>query len=865
MTGYVALPLSEHYSSQDPNLFDKMGPMRFPILDSALELGYGTYWTVSRMRYPTNSDQLAAAKALISGRPFKETVDPDGVVYHQPVDAAPMNNIVIANANKLRITIVRGDFNLVEMGLHIYQDACEDEEGNIKILPGKESKRIKAFTRPFRIHTRRNQLNVLVVDPRTDGLPDHLHAQKDSLYDGASLISDRIVDECISNLCYSDNKYFQYDSAKKWFGNQKVFNGVLIGNLVDVETGRNLKSMGKGQYIRTTLPEGIDVITSKENLKNEIVGYEIAWVGIEPQTAKAAREDQQTVTNHWHFCTAKDAQERLAISAKESIDHVFSGKFRKSTSELVYVPNAEREGPYNHTSFNNLLAWRVNNFMLHGGSYLDSPWLTEKVANLWTKKLGYQTPRWETTLKIPILNGIRAQVVCKSLIDLFKDWSDEHRKENTDIEDGQIRWFAPLKMAYVSDNDWIETVIPSHGGCDQDDFFSIRWFTETSTQLKKVIINRSPNARGEYSVWNYVKGDWYQSYTVDGKKKSFPKMDIEQLPTQILEAIDNQIVQYLPLPSQSAIKPDTFKVEFSKTSCFADIEESMEIEGGYGQYELVVRARNSTDQFSFDSIAINSEDAVDAFAQVGTVEDREFILQDRDRVKENLLIDGHPIDSYIIGRIGIDQKYVQPNYNGPIATVKHSSAKVIQAYKNQVSQKVSQLTEPSFVAELGDNEHYYVALDLLKFSRNRMWQNNSSSTTPDERQVVESANVDQGDMLVQWVDEYANGNLHVRHAFMLAFWHACWTKPTSHGKITDQPIFGTGLFDYLVEAMVYYGLLNKPKLTSLGNIVHEPSFVEYKGNKIFECVCVKCDKEVDVDFKHLHRYHEADGICKKCR
>ena len=148
MANYIALSLSEHYSSQDPDLFDKMGPMRFPILDTALEIGYGTYWTVSRMRYPTNADQLASIKALISGQPFEEFTDPDGVVFHRPVDGAPLNNIVIANANKLRVTIVRGDFKLDDMGLHVYQDATKDSQGNITILPGKESKRIKAFTRP---------------------------------------------------------------------------------------------------------------------------------------------------------------------------------------------------------------------------------------------------------------------------------------------------------------------------------------------------------------------------------------------------------------------------------------------------------------------------------------------------------------------------------------------------------------------------------------------------------------------------------------------------------------------------------------------------------------------------------------------
>jgi len=826
-------------------IIERMGPMKFPILDAAIETGVGSSWAVTRYSYPRNQQEFASLTALIKGHTYSEHKIGDVVREHTP-SSSTGSNIIVANAAGNKITVIRGDWSLADLGLEVRQGLEINEDGETVVSVGKEAKRMKAFARPFRIHTRREEgLRVLVMDP----------GQHPMVYDGASLISEELVLECIGNLSYPVHKYFNYPLIRNYMLEQRIFNGVLLGRLIDIDTGENINKMGKGQYIRCQLPPGVDIVTTPDNLKSEIAGSLHAFVGIEPQGPKTAREDQQTVANHWFFCEPEDCKERLDDEATNNLDHVFSGKFRESVRSLSSL-TFRSDDAFTETSFAATQKWRTEAWALHGGSYLWSPWLTQQIANMWVRTLGWRTANWENSLKVRIPCAKRAQVVTESLVNLWRTYEDI---EPIEIEHGQLRWDEHLQVGVVSDEDWENIVYASHGGCDLDDFFVIRWVTFEDDY--KIIINRSPNARGEYSVWDYVSNDWFPEHKkADGSMISFPFLSTDLAPMQILDALEEGVTSYVQLPSETRERPVYAGQQvYDNTSCLKSVAQVMEVEGGYGQYELAVRALNSVDPFVFDEVAINSESAVDAFAQAGSAEDQRFIISDRDRILERIITNFIAVDSYIGPRLGNNN--VLTSVERPISKLKLITRQVIEKYENTVRARLSMLEEPTWLAELGDNNHLPSARKLLRHSRNSMFMANrkvNEVTAP----VTRGANEDQNDILAHFFAKIPAGK--TRHKYALAFWHACWTTPTSSGKISDQPVFGTGVYDYVLEALIYYGILFEPYVDPNGH-VHRKSAMRYDGNHNCVAICTSCNEELTIPTSALDAYWEAQGCCRACR
>jgi len=675
--------IREFYSSDDDDSRLRMGPMRFPILDKAIELGAGTWWTVTRYFYPNSIQQYRSLEALVKGSGY-QTVKVSERIAHVPTGST-IDNIINVNAIGGKVTVIRGDWKLSDIGLTLYQNCVTDADGTVTTIPGKEAKRMKAFARPFRIHTAREKLNVLVVEAKT------YH----EVYDGASLISDTLVNECVDNLSYPNQEDYIYNKTRSWFLDQMVFNGLIIGNLFNAETGLNLDRMIKGQFFRTRLPEGIDIVTSPDNLKHEIIGNKYAFVGIDPQGPKVAKEDQQTVANHWFLCPPSIAKIRLEDEAFIKKQEVFDGKFNQSLKDLV-SKSYRTDNAYSETSFASLMKWRINAWAAHGMDYRNSTWLTTRISDIWPKSLGDRTANWNNSLKVNVPCAIRAQVICESMYNLWRHFEGQLP---ITVPDGYLHFSEQLKLGVVSDEDWVNIVIPSHGGCDQDDFFMLRWVMlietlEPGQSNKRIIIHRNPNTRGEYSVWKVLEDDWHPTYTrPNGDVITFPEISFEDAPLQILEALKLGVTQYLPLPSEEG-DDDTdhlFKgiVEYDPQSALKSIEQSMEVSGGYGQYELAVRARNSIDPKSFDTMQINSESAIDAFAQVRALDDQKFIIADRARIIANIVKGLKPVDEYIAPRLG--NLNIYGSSQGPIALIKRECINVITQYKQDVAAEVAKL------------------------------------------------------------------------------------------------------------------------------------------------------------------------------
>lgn len=755
-------------------------------------------------------------------------------IYHTPQNAVEFgelreriyaDDVCFAYVDDDKVVVITAEFKLSDLGLTVLT----------RDHVAKTIKRGKTIARPFRIHTTRERLNVQVVEGGKE-------------LDGAGIVSVDLYMEAVFGIQLGYWHPAQRATLLRWFEKQRIHNARFIGYLEDALTGEPLNAFGKGNFIVAKTPPGIDVITTWDNLKHEVTGDKYAWACFEPQGSKEAWEDQQTTVNQRFVMSIPEARERMADDAAKNLAEITEGRAMSSVTDLA-KSEFYKDFAWDNSRFFRELCWNVNAWALYGLSYTLSPWLTERLGLSWVNSLGVKNPR---KLRIKIPCGIRAQVVSEALVALAGIYID--------VEPGQLRWCEELNVLVANDDDWMDIIIPSHGGCDLDDFFVARYRRVEGEY--KIIITRSPNTRGEYTCWNYVPGDWYPtSTTADGEEFSFPNIGHKPKawPKQILTALEDGSITYIDLPSASS-EPDTSEYRrYARSDAINALRQVMSINGGYGQYELAVRALNSMSTQKMDSLQIRSEDAVDAFTQGGTPEDRAFILEDRQRIITNILATKKPVDAIIGSRLGV--KEIPLTVDGPVTKIKKIIAAEVDKYKLNLGRFCASIEVPWWLEHLGRNAMFPYAAQVLRECRRQMYFANQATIgmeTEDRMVVVQEA---QSAVLQNIFDSHPDPA--VRAQFCIAFWLACRTIPTSNGKLTDQAVFGTVVFGHLLDAMVYYGLAARPYVTERGHIAREVRVI-FTENKDWEIACISCGKIANVGFKGVVWYWKNKSLCKNC-
>jgi hypothetical protein len=775
-----------------------MGGYRFPILDDL-----GAPYVVTIHRIPENAADLKVAASFVRG-----------------------TDIALAYVDTNKLVTVQSEGKIANLGLNIFTT-----DANSKTI-----KRAKTLVRPFRVFTRMPELRVLRVSGGAE-------------LDGAGIISERIYEEALMNVQLGYWNPVQRASIIHWLERQRINNCRFVGKLIDVRTGEALNAFGKGNFVVAPTPEGVDIITSDDNLKHEVTGDGHAWALFEPQGSKDAWEDQQTYVNQGMFMMSiPEARERMKDNAAKALDDLQSGKVMSSVVELA-KSDFHKEYAWDDNRFFKELRWNANSIALHGLSYTISPWLTERLGRSWISSLSINDPR-KIRIKIPC--AVRCQVVSQALVNLAGI--------DIEVEAGTLRWCEDLKVLVANDVDWVDTIIPAHGGCDLDDFFVARWRMDEGKH--RILITRSPNTRGEYSFWDFVPGDWYPTHTNrKGETSEFPKLTLKTRPKQILQAVVDGDVIYNDLPSRIN-PPETGEMRrYTRKDCLDDLLAAMLITGGYGQYELAVRALNSLSATKMDKLQIRSEDAVDAFTQGGTPEDREFILDDRKRIIDLIVASGKEVDVALAGRLGV--RDLPCTDKGPITKIKAVMQTEVESYEKKLEKFCMSQPTPTWLPELGENAFCAYAAHILRASRRAMFIADQAAMGLEHEDRVKIIRGAQESAWASFFEEYKDRL--VRAQFIMSFWYACRTMPTVGGKITDQPVFGTNLFPHAIDALIFFGLAKKPYVDEKGRIMRE-QLVTYNGCGFWDVTCRVCGAtKEEVDLRALNYFWNKKSVCKECR
>lgn len=827
-----------------------MGGYRYPILE---DIAKGNIFCICTSPLPTTPAQGDAYRRLLS--------DPDTLYAY--VDSGRVFYVQVANPDKMSGVLGRNGWEAT------YTPG------------GKTPKRIKTLNRPFRWWTkfsdRKLHVHIIPDDAYADDLADKGFTAEEieSLLDGAFIISDKLIEKCRDNIRFllpndTTNPLLSIDHIRHYFYMKESadfvsFNARVFGPMAfsgDLSHAESIDGMIKGEAYKADLSkrkgfENCDIICAASAIKHEVFNDETCFVLVEPQTAKLSQgeiqvfSDMQTIANNPALFDPAQMKTFTADWVMDMLDHLKAGNLLSSWYTQSNI--AFNDGKlYSATDVNTLTRWQARAWAMSGLNYTQSPWLFNHLASLMADSLRADDDR---KMKFPVPAAMRVLVISASMARAF-GWEE-------DVERGDIRFYGDMEALVVHDEDWIE-MRPSHGGHDLDDFF-VAYYREIDG-VRKVILVRSPNDYGEYTIFNYVEGDYYPYWQrVNGNIIEFPEISSDPAlwPQRLSEAIAEGKIIYTKLPSQLIPKPDVKPEPAQYTREHVDLQvrsapnSTTSVGGNVNArtlYSLVIAPHEGHRPVQLCSM----EQAIDAGTQSIVKEDTTAVLEEAAVIITEVQNAPYKVDMYMWNNRFASRYGALPTHRidqqGRLTRLNQLRGDRAAAFKILANQWSQTHCRPDPIIHTLGMARFAQARQVLMTCRINMVQmqpSGSQSLMVEHWKIVHRP--------VFEVLEALDDDQH-RYDFIIALWSAALKTPTSSGqRVTDQIVMNPDVFPLLLDALRFYGLANYITLTEEG------SLTTY-GVKEWDLACVSCDSTVHTtDPVMLQRYHLLGGVCRSCR
>lgn len=750
------------------------------VLRHALEHSGSPEYRVAALPIPTNEFDLSDLEKIISN---------------------PRVQYAIVDKNKVVCTIIQDN--------HGWMNVLNDMGFRVK-GGGKTAKRMKSFHRASLINAHFDDLNIRWVEStdfsrykfnEEEGWGGWMldPATKARLLDGGFVVSNRLIQEAVKNLpiyepgnTLDTNEYYYDPTVRKQLTHfllkSKVFNariftseGIIKGNM----------------FVRDDLPEGIDIISSRENLKKEITytkGYRLL---AEPQGPKSrVITDDQTVINLPKLFRKSDMEMWLKEEYDKMFDKAIQGHLITDWKS-VFMRNFSRENQdIEDVEAQSRISYVGYRWVSMGLSITNSPWLFETLAVSHAKPL---------QKRIPIPCSVYEQVIPESLARMAG--------YDMNVEEGTIQRINNIGVHVVNDFDWLE-MYESHGGHDEDDFFKLFYRTMESGPLdgkKVVIVARSPNGFGEYSIFKYVEGQWFPTWTkANGEEVSFPEVNGRGWPERLSSAIRTGSVAYLGLPGSHRVdetRPVT--EEYSVADVMHDVQIAMK-GGNVGRYVNAAMLHSMVISKHRPVQLCSLEKAIDGCTQTSDPEDRTAIDSEADVMIAEALASGKPIDrDFWHGRFrALAAKHPEvETYEGKITQLNTLCNEYYNRYVQRVIKYSQENVRPLEVIHEIGQRLYYHALPALRNFRMNIFNANSSEVVQVSNGIKRNEWEGLYGSIVEKIESFER--LQDQYDFILSLYSASIKNPTSNGKVTDQIVMNRIVYPYLESALIHYGIGNK--------------------------------------------------------
>jgi hypothetical protein len=689
------------------------------------------------------------------------------------------------------------------------------KKAGFEIIGGpKTPKRAKQLYRPTLLSAKFDDLNVYIADSQqysdydfseqSTEVPQWMKDPKvhARLCDGAFVVSTRLHHAMLQNIpvfnpqSSTDPLEYYYDGQLRSqmirdLEKQYVYNARIIGKL----------GMIKGNMFVAELPEGIDVITTRENIKKE-VSNNLCWHLIaEPQFAKkGTTTDIQTMINLPKLFRKSDMEFWISEEYKKMFAEVTEGRILSDYKRVymrLWKDDQDDSRTIDDQELHSRLTYIGYRWVAMGLNVTNSPWLFKTLAISHAKPL---------QKRIPVPCSLYEQVISESLARMA-GWEGS-------VEQGTIRRCLDLGVHIVNDLDWLE-MYESHGGHDADDFFKLYYRTIEGGEMngeKVVVVNRCPNGYGEYSVFKYVEGEQFPVWKDSkGNEHSFPKINGRRWPQRLSQAIRNGSVRYEGLPSEHKESQTVYSPEYTVEDFLMNVRNAMS-NGSVGAYVNTVMLHSLVLGKHRPVQLCSMESAIDGCTQTDMIEDRVAIDVEAEKIFEEVIASGRPIDAYYWHDRKFALRYPEVDvelYEGKPTQFQLLCKNYFAEYAKKVSEWAQENSRPvEQVSVLGDRLVLHAQSDIRRF-RKEIYMSNSMNAS-----FTGNIGRDIWEQIYQKIAEHIETfeREEDKHDYALSLLHSSIKFPTAEGNVTDQIVMNRIVYPYLERALIFYGIGSVLKL-----------------------------------------------------
>lgn len=620
---------------------------------------------------------------------------------------------------------------------------------------------------------------------------------------------------------------------------------------------------------------GAHIITCQANIKSEMWTTDgMAWIAFDvfrPYSDPKTNIQTDIMLRMILGNQGLDAQFLTDTLAKDK-RNIISGKAVKSFAEWA-MPSLENKLETSSNKVNKdfaALADMATDMEARGLDYRWFPGLIDMLAsgasNQWFNRKG----QWP---KYPLPFAWSRPIISESGACLIG--------EEITVKRGQVRSIKHGEVWVVNDEDYIEYFRTNAGGADLDDHFMLIF--RRVEGVRKVIVGRIPMGWREFSVFEFVDGDPFPTYTsVNGVFKAFPEIP-GSIPKTLHECLRDGDMTITGL---GEFAPLTYPAEYDHTVVMNIVNDLCSGElGNVGSIINAIMVAAATNPALLGEVPASMETIIDSFTQGGGSEVRKALTTWSEALVGMMDARGTELDAIFVankaagrrGRLGnfkpraatlVRGEYTQRKAvnealrNGFTKEVKDFGQefnrkgnplliKMMNMFGMRYSTDIANTADPLFVGMRRINRQFNA--EILAYNETNNADNNGPfiQMTADQWLVTYTNYKNR-------IIELAGDDARKIELCTLIGWMVCMTTPSRRsGRISDRALMNSTMWPIFVQALVNYGFaMNLDKLVAGGAATVTSWTVTCKG-----CGTSRTLNQVS----NYARFISNDRLCKNCK
>lgn len=620
---------------------------------------------------------------------------------------------------------------------------------------------------------------------------------------------------------------------------------------------------------------GADIITCDANIKSEMFTKDnMAWISFDvfrPYSDPKTNIQTDIMLREILGNQGLDAQYLTDTLAKDK-RNIMSGTAVKSLQEWN-MPSLERKLGSSHKVNADFasLPDMATDMMARGLDYRWFPGLIDMLAsgasNQWFNNAG----QWA---KYPLPCAWSRPVISESGSYLMG--------EGVEVNRGEVRAIRHGEVWVVNDQDYIEYFRTNAGGADLDDHFMLIF--RRVEGVRKVIVGRIPMGWREFSVFNFVDGDPFPTYTsLNGVFKAFPEIP-GTIPKTLHECLaDGEMT----ITGMGSFAPLTYPDQYDHTVVMNIVNDLCSGEmGNVGSIINAIMVAATVDPALLAEVPASMETIIDSFTQGGGSEVRKTLTIWSEALIEMMDARGNQVDQIFTANKAAGRR-------GRLGNYKVSTAKLVRGeYTQRMSANLG--LRNSFVKEIKDFGQDYnrkgnpLLIKMLAMFNMRYSSDIANTADPlfvGMRRITKQFNGDviaynqmnnegrgQGEAFMpmssaQWlaiytnyknrITELAGGDETKMELCTIIGWMICMTIPSSKGRISDRALMNSTMWPIFIQALVNFGLAKDLDKVVAG---------EEDTINTWDVTCITCGASRTLgDVSNYARFISNDCLCKNCK